>query len=197
MHFCEKSINITFKVIILMTKININNTDVEVAVKDIIDSDFDAIVVPSNSRLLPSGTLRCKVLREAGAKVQLECNKIINKIGVISCGVAVMTSGGNLKAKYIIHVVGPRLGQGKEGKKLALCTLNSLKLADDKGLSSIALNPISIENLGFNAKICAEIMLPTIKKYITEKNKNLKKIGIYLSEKPEFQEFEKVLKNMN
>jgi len=179
-----------------MTKIDLNGTELEIIVKDIIETSFDAIVVPSNSRLLPSGTLRCKLLREAGAKVQLECNKIINKIGVISCGAAVMTSAGDLKAKHLIHCVGPRLGVGKEGKKLMLATWNSLKLADDKGLSSIALNPISLENLGFNAKICAEIMLPTIKKYINEKNKNLKKIGIYLTEKPEFQEFEGVLKSM-
>ena len=197
MHFCEQSINTTFKVIILMTKINLNGTELEIIVKDIIETSFDVIVIPTNPRLLPSGTLRCKVLRKAGTKVQIECNKIINRVSKIPVGGAVMTSGGDLKAKYIIHTAGPRLGQGNEGKKLALCTLNSLKLADDKGLSSIAFNPISIENLGFNAKICAEIMLPTIKKYITEKNKNLKKIGIYLTEKPELQEFEKVLKNIN
>ena len=136
-------------------------------------------------------------MRKAGAKVQMECNQVINKVGVVSCGAAVMTSAGELKAKHLIHCVGPRLGVGKEGRKLMLATWNSLKLADDKGLNSIALNPISIENLGFNAKICAEIILPTIKKYITEKNKNLKKIGIYLTKKPEFQEFEKVLKSMN
>ena len=180
-----------------MTKIDLNGTELEVVVKDIINSDFEAIVVPTNTRLLPSGALRCKVLREAGTKVQIECNKIINRVGKIPVGGAVITSGGDLKSKYIIHAAGPRLGQGKEGKKLALCTWNSLKVADKKGISSMAVYPISISDLGFNAQICAKIMLPTIKKFLIEDNKNLKKISIFLSEKPEFQEFEKVLKSIN
>ncbi len=179
-----------------MGKISVNNTDVEVSVKDIINANFEAIVVPTNTRLLPSGTLRCKVLREAGTKVQIECNKIINRLGKIPVGGAVITSGGDLKSKYIIHAAGPRLGQGKEGKKLALCTWNSLKVADKKGISSMAVYPISISNLGFNAQICAQIMLPTIKKFLLEDNKNLKKISIFLSEKEDYKEFEDVLNNM-
>ena len=153
----------------------------------------DAIVIPSSTRLLPSGTLRCEVLREAGAKVQMECNKIINKVGVVGAGAAVITTGGNLKSKHIIHTVGPQLGQGKEGKKIMLCTWNSLTLADEAKLKSVAFSPISIENYGFNAKICADVMIPTIKKYLLEKNKNLKHVGIILTELPEYKDFEKVI----
>ena len=98
-----------------------------------------------------------------------------------------------LKSKYCVHTVGPKLGQGKEGKKIMLCTWNSLTLADEAGLKSIAFNPISLENLGFNAKITAEVMIPTIKKYILEKNKNLKHIAIILTELPEYKDFEKIL----
>ena len=178
-----------------MNKLKVNNTIIEILVNEIRNLKYDAIVIPSNSRLLPSGELRCEILRKAGAKVQQECNRIINKLGVIGVGTAVMTSGGNLKSKQIIHTTGPKIGQGKEGKKIMLCTWNSLTLADNAGLKSIVFNPISIENVGFNAKICAEVMIPTIKKYILEKNKNLKHVIIALSGLPEYKDFEKVLDN--
>ena len=176
-----------------MNEITIKDTVIEIAVKEIIDVQYDAIVVPSNSRLLPSGSLRCQVLKQAGPKVQIECNKIINKVTKIPIGNAVITSAGNLNAKYLIHVVGPRLGVGQEGKKLMLATWNTLKVADKAGIKTVALNPISIENLGFNTKICAQVMLPTIKKFILEQNKNLEKITIFLTDLPEYKDFEKVL----
>lgn len=175
-----------------MNKITFNNTVLEILINDIVESELDAIVIPANSRLLPSGALRCSILRKAGAKVQLECNRIINKIGVVNVGTAVMTSGGKL-SKNIIHVVGPKIGQGKEGKKLMLSTWNSLLLAEEAGLNSIGFHPISIEYPGFSAKICADIMLPTIKKFTLEKCKNLKNISLYLNTLPEYKEFESTL----
>lgn len=191
----KKSINIISKIKFVMNKINLNNTEIEIIVNDITESDFDAIVVPSNSRLLPSGNLRCRILRKAGSKVQIECNRIINKKGIIPIGSAIITKGGELNAKHIIHVVGPRLGKSAS-RQLMFATWNTLKIADNAGLRSLALNPISIENLGFTTEICAKIMLPTMKKYLLEKNKNLKKIAIYLNELPEYKDFEKILDNM-
>ncbi|MBD3340259.1 MAG: ADP-ribose-binding protein [Candidatus Lokiarchaeota archaeon] len=180
-----------------MNTIVINDTTIEILVNKIIESTSDAIVIPTNSRLLPSGVVRCEVLKSAGAQVQLECNRIINKIGVISTGSAVITSAGELKSKHIIHVLGPNMGQGKEGKKLMLATWNSLRLADKRNLESIAFSPISMDHVGFSPKISAEFMLPTIKKYITEKPRtSLKKVELYLPNLPEYKEFERVLDKM-
>lgn len=176
-----------------MNKITFNNTILEILINNIVESDLDAIVIPANSRLLPSGALRCSVLRKAGSEVQLECNRIINKIGVVNVGNAVMTSGGKLKSKYLIHVVGPKMGRGKEGRKLMMTTWNALKLADEKKLNSIIFPPISIEMIGFSAKICADIMLPTARKYIKEKNKNLRNITFCLGDLPDYKDFEKVM----
>lgn len=175
-----------------MNTVKFNNTVLEILINDIVESDVDAIVVPANSRLLPSGALRCSVLRKAGAEVQLECNRIINKIGVVNVGTAVMTSGGKL-SKHIIHVVGPKIGEGKEGKKLMLSTWNSLTLAEEAGLNSIGFHPISMEYIGFTAKICADVMLPTIKKFSLEKSKNLKHISLYLDTLPDYKIFENIL----
>jgi O-acetyl-ADP-ribose deacetylase (regulator of RNase III) len=174
-----------------MNQLTINNAVIEIYVGDLINAQYDAIVIPTNSRLLPSGTLRCKVIKEAGHAIQLECNQIISKISSVPIGGVVITSGGNLNANFIFH-----LRAGHDQKKLMLAIWNSLGLADKEGLSSIAFPPISIDVLGFNAKICAGIMIPTIQKYILEKNRNLKNISICLETLPDYKEFESVLSNL-
>lgn len=174
-----------------MNQITINNVVIKIFIGDLINAHYDAIVIPTNSRLLPSGTLRCKVIKEAGHMIQVECNKIISKISSVPLGSAVVTSGGNLNAIFIFHV-----RAGHDQKKLMLATWNSLVLADKEGLYSIAFPPISIDVLGFNSKICAGIMIPTIQKYILEKNRNLKNVSICLESLPDYKEFEIVLNNL-
>ncbi|MHA1271907.1 MAG: macro domain-containing protein [Promethearchaeota archaeon] len=170
-----------------------NNTVIEILIGEFIDSDYDAMVIPTNSRLLPSGDLRCKVLKEAGAKVQIECNTIVNKIGSVPITQAVITSGGNLKVKNIIHVNEPKFGSGKEAKKLALATWNCLKTADEEGLRSIIFPPICKELYGFDIKLISKAMLESIKKYILEKNKNINNIMICLDNLPDYKEFKNAL----
>ena len=175
-----------------MNQLTINNAVIEIYVGDLINAQYDAIVIPTNSRLLPSGTLRCKVIKEAGHTIQVECNQIISKISSIPIGGVVITSGGNLIANFIFH-----LRAGHDQKKLMLAIWNSLVLADKEGLSSIAFPPISIDVLGFNAKICAGIMIPTIQKYLLEKNKNLKNVSVCLETLPAYKEFESAIGNVN
>lgn len=74
-----------------------------------------------------------------------------------------------------------------------MVTWNSLKLADESSLTSILFPPISNEMLGFNAKICSDVMLPTIKKYILEANNNLNNITICLENLLDYKDFEKAL----
>ncbi|NVM34749.1 MAG: macro domain-containing protein [Candidatus Lokiarchaeota archaeon] len=180
-----------------MDQIMINNSIVEIFIGDLTNIEqYDAIVIPTNSRLLPSGDLRCKVLRKAGTQVQVECNQIINKIIQIPVGKSIVTSGGNF-INYIIHTNGPRPGQGNEGKKLMLATWNSLILADEIGVVSVVFPPISIEMRGITSKLCAEAMLPTIKKYIVEKNQNLRNISVCLEIETDYKEFEKVLQGLS
>ncbi len=167
-----------------MSQITIKNAVIEVFIGDLINVEYDAIVIPTNSRLLPSGTLRCKILKEAGHSVQLECNNIVSKLSSIPLGGAVITSGGNLNAKFILHV-----RAGHDQKKLMLATWNSLILADKENISSLAFPPLSIDVLGFNAKICAGIMIPTIQKHFLEKNRNLKNVSICLETLPDYKEF--------
>jgi len=174
-----------------MNQLTIKNAIVELFIGELINTEYDAIVIPTNSRLLPSGELRCQTLRKAGAEVQVECNKIIQEISNISTGKAIMTSGGNLDSKFIIHV-----RAGHDGKKLMLATWNSLKIADENNLKSIAFPPILKEVIGFNPKKCAEIMLLTMEKYLKEKNKNLVNVSICLETLPDYKDFETVLESI-
>jgi len=174
-----------------MNKIAINHTVIELFIGDLTQTEYDAIVIPSNSRLLPSGELRCKVIREAGPKVQVECNIIAQKISSIPVGSAVITSGGKLKSHFIIHA-----RAGHDGKKLVLATWNSLKTADKHNLKSLVFPPLLKDVIGFSAEKSSQLMLPTIKKYITEKNTNLKNISICLETLPDYKSFENVLETL-
>jgi O-acetyl-ADP-ribose deacetylase (regulator of RNase III) len=180
-----------------MDQVVINNSILEIFLGELTNIEqYDVIVIPTNSRLLPSGDLRCKVLKKAGTQVQVECNKIINKITQVAVGSSVITSGGSY-SKHIIHTNGPRPGQGNEGKKLMLATWNSLNLADESGANSVVLPPISIEMRGITSHLCAKAMLPTIKKYLQERNKNLRNVSICLEKKEDFEEFERILENIS
>ena len=174
-----------------MNQVTINNAVIELFVGDLVNAQYDAITIPTNSRLLPSGTLRCRVLKEAGHKIQLECNQIISKMSNVPIGSAVITSGGNLNANFIIHA-----RAGHDQKKLMLATWSSLILADKQRVNSIVFPPMSIDVIGFNAKVCAGIMIPTIQKYIIKKNGNLKNVSICLETLPDYKEFESVINNL-
>jgi len=78
----------------------------------------------------------------------------------------VITGAGKLKAKYVIHAVGPRMGEGDEDNKLRNATLNSLKLAEEHGVKSIAFPAISTGIFGFPKDRCAKIMLRTAVEYL-------------------------------
>ena len=174
----------------------INKATIEVYIGDITEAESDAIIIPSNTRLLPSGELRCKVLRAAGAKVQVECNYLINELGLVPDCTAVVTSGGNLKVNHIIHVSGPKMAQQPEVKKLMHATWNCIKLADEKGIKTVGIPSISKRVYLFTPELCADIMIKTINKYVTENNKNLEKIALILEDNEDYDAFSKKLKEI-
>jgi len=129
---------------------------------DITDLEVDAIVNAANSSLKMGGGVAGAILRKGGWQIQEECDRI----GYCPVGSAVITTGGKLKAKYVIHAVGPRYGEGNEDEKLRKATLNSLRLADENKLSSIAFPAISTGIFGFPKERCAEIMLSEAAEYL-------------------------------
>ena len=135
----------------------------EIIEADITEMETEAIVNAANTRLILGGGVAGAISRKGGPKIQQECNDI----GGTFVGGAVITSAGNLKAKYVIHAAGPRMGEGNEDQKLKNATLNSLKIADKYNIKSISFPAISTGIFGYPIDKCAEIMLKTTIDYIT------------------------------
>lgn len=143
-------------------KVRIHDTDLDILGGDITEMDTDAIVNAANAQLILGGGVAGAIRKKGGPSIQEECNRI----GGTHVGGAVITGGGNLKARHVIHAVGPRMGEGDEDNKLRNATLNSLKLADEHGLRSIGFPAISTGIFGFPMDRCARIMLGTTREYL-------------------------------
>ncbi|WAC08643.1 MAG: macro domain-containing protein [Thermodesulfobacteriota bacterium] len=143
-------------------KITINKSIIELVEGDITEMDTDAIVNAANAALQLGAGVAGAIRRKGGLKIQEECDKI----GGTFVGGAVITTGGNLKARHVIHAVGPRMGEGNEEEKLKNATLNSLKVAVQNKLTSIAFPAISTGIFGFPLDRCAQIMLSTTIEYL-------------------------------
>ena len=143
-------------------KVDIENHVLELTEGDITEMQTDAIVNAANAQLVLGGGVAGAIRKKGGPEIQEECNKI----GGTFVGGAVITTGGNLKAKYVIHAVGPRMGEGNEDEKLKNATFNSLKVADENHLKNISFPAISTGIFGFPIQRCAEIMLKTTIDYL-------------------------------
>ncbi|MHC4640865.1 MAG: macro domain-containing protein [Planctomycetota bacterium] len=148
----------------------------------------DAIVNAANAQLVLGGGVAGAIRTKGGPKIQEQCNKI----GGTYVGGAVITTGGNLKAKHVIHAVGPRMGEGNEDEKLKNATLNSLKVADENHLKNISFPAISTGIFGFPIQRCAEIMLKTTIDYLKSQT-SLERIVFCLFGQDSYQVFENQL----
>ncbi|MBN1393006.1 MAG: macro domain-containing protein [Sedimentisphaerales bacterium] len=167
-------------------KVKIEHCVLELLEGDITEMQTEAIV---NARLILGGGVAGAIRRKGGPEIQEECNKI----GGTFVGGAVKTSGGNLKAKFVIHAVGPQMGEGSEDKKLKSATLNSLKVADENNIKSISFPAISTGIFGFPIERCAQIMLQTTIEYIKGQT-GLEKVVFCLFGRDSYEVFENQLK---
>ena len=170
-------------------KADIANSVLELIEGDITDLGTDAIVNAANSWLVLGGGVAGAIRRKGGPAIQEECFKI----GRTPVGGAAITTGGKLKAKYVIHAVGPQWGEGDEDEKLKNTTLNSLKLADKHNLKSIAFPAISAGIFGFPIERCAEIMLRTTIEYLKGQT-GLNRVVFCLFGRESYDVFENALK---
>jgi O-acetyl-ADP-ribose deacetylase len=122
---------------------------------DITSREVDAIVNAANSHLQHGGGVAGAIVRKGGQVIQEESDKI----GFTPVGTAVITGAGKLPAKFVIHAVGPRMGEGDEDNKLKNAVMNSLMLASGKGLKSISMPAISSGIFGFPKDRCAAILI--------------------------------------
>ncbi len=169
-------------------KVSIGKRTLELIEGDITEMTTDAIVNAANAQLVLGGGVAGAIRRRGGPEIQAACNKI----GGTFVGGAVITTGGHLPAKYVIHAVGPHMGAGNEDEKLKSATLNSLKVADENHLKSLAFPAISTGIFGFPIGRCAEIMLSTTIDYLQDETK-LEHVVFCLFDRESFDVFARQL----
>ena len=164
---------------------------------DITEMETDAIVNAANPSLMGGGGVDGAIHRKGGPKILEECKRIRASEwpNGLPTGKAVITTGGNLKAKYVIHTVGPVWQGGKSGEAelLAEAYRNSLKLAASKGLKTIAFPSISTGAYGYPVEKASRIALSTVKEFL-EKEDKLEEVTLVLFTKHDFEIYKEAAK---
>jgi O-acetyl-ADP-ribose deacetylase (regulator of RNase III) len=131
---------------------------------DITREQTDAIVNAANSSLMGGGGVDGAIHRAGGPAILEKCRKIVAERGPLPPGQAVATTGGNLAARYVIHTVGPIWAGGKQGEAetLGSCYRESLRVADELGLKSVAFPAISTGAYGYPLREAAEVAVSAV-----------------------------------
>jgi O-acetyl-ADP-ribose deacetylase (regulator of RNase III) len=147
-------------------QIKVGQAVLELVEGDITQQDTEAIVNAANEQLRVGGGVDGAINRAGGPKIQEEARKI----GHCPTGQAVITTGGNLKAKYVIHTVGPVYRDGRQGEPelLASAYRESLKTASARGIKSLAFPSLSTGVYGYPVADAARVALKTVKDYLAE-----------------------------
>ena len=177
----------------------VGNARIQLIKGDITEVDVDAIVNAANSTLLGGGGVDGAIHRKGGPKILEEC-KLIRATqwpDGLPTGKAVLTSGGNLKAKYVIHTVGPIWlgGFHVESELLKQAYRNSLKLAVQNGIKTIAFPSISTGAYGYPIEEASRVAVGLVKKFL-EKEDKIKKVTFVLFSDLDFAVYLRALKDI-
>ncbi len=170
-------------------KVEIQGRTLELVEGDITEMDTDAIVNAANTHLMHGGGVAGVISRKGGPTIQAESNRL----SPIPVGTAVITGAGKLKARHVIHTVGPKMGEGNEDEKLQNATLNALRVANDNNLTSITFPAVSAGIYRFPIDRCARIMLRTAIEHLKGPT-TLQRIVFCLYGADSYRVFEKALK---
>jgi O-acetyl-ADP-ribose deacetylase (regulator of RNase III) len=153
-----------------MKNITVGKTRLVLKQGDITFEDTGAIVNAANSSLMGGGGVDGAIHRAGGPQILEECRKIRQQRGELPTGEAVLTEGGNLKAQYVIHTVGPvwHGGANDEDRLLAHAYRNCLTLATEYNITSIAFPSISTGVYGFPIKRAAHIAVRTVSDFVKD-----------------------------
>jgi O-acetyl-ADP-ribose deacetylase (regulator of RNase III) len=131
---------------------------------DITKETTDAIVNAANSSLMGGGGVDGAIHRAGGPAILAECKKIVAEIGRLPAGKAVLTTGGRLAARYVIHTVGPVYSGGKRGEAetLASCHRECIRLADEHAVESLSFPAISTGAYGYPVAEAAAVAVSAV-----------------------------------
>jgi O-acetyl-ADP-ribose deacetylase len=167
---------------------------VSVVQGDITTLEVDAIVNAANTSLLGGGGVDGAIHRKGGPLILEECRKIRDRQGGCKVGEAVITSGGKLKAKYVIHTVGPvwNGGGNDEDKLLARCYYNSLKLATDNDIATIAFPNISTGIYHFPKGRAAQVATDAVREFF-KNNSSISQLIFCCYDEENFKVYKSIL----
>ena len=161
---------------------------------DITRERVDAVVNAANSSLMGGGGVDGAIHRAGGPQILEECKEIVSRQGRLPTGQAVITSAGNLPAKRVIHTVGPiwRGGSRGEAELLRDCYQNSLRLAEDHGLKTVAFPAISTGAYGYPLNQAARVAIKAVDDFL-KSSKGITEVRFVLFSREAYHVFQQVL----
>jgi O-acetyl-ADP-ribose deacetylase (regulator of RNase III) len=165
---------------------------------DITELAVDVVVNAANRYLAHSGGVALAIVRKGGPAIQSESTALIAKRGPLSTGDTVITGGGKLRAKFVVHTVGPVWGEQSEKSSdtlLRRAVRNCLTLAGEKGLKSIAFPSISTGIYGFPVERAARLMLSETAECLTD-DTSLERIVFCLYDENSYRVFEEAFQGL-
>ena len=165
---------------VLVERVLLTGQTIQIVQGDITTEEVDAIVNAANENLQHGGGVAWAISRKGGDAIQSESDDWIHQRGPVTHSHPAWTSGGLLRARFVIHAVGPVWGDGDEDKKLSDAVTGSLRVADELNCSSIALPAISTGIFGFPKDRAAGIIFSAIEKYFENNSSNLKVVKLVL-----------------
>jgi O-acetyl-ADP-ribose deacetylase (regulator of RNase III) len=176
----------------------IGNARISLALGDITRQDTDAIVNAANPALSGGGGVDGAIHQAGGADISRECRQIVAEQGKLPRGKAVITTGGKLKARYVIHTVGPIWTGGKKGEPeiLESAYRESLKIAAARKLTSISFPSIGTGAYGYPVDKAAKVALKAVASFLKEKTTSLREITFVLYDSPTYQSYHSALQEL-
>ncbi|MCC9166172.1 O-acetyl-ADP-ribose deacetylase [Pontibacter harenae] len=171
------------------------HTKLEAIKGDITKLDVDAVVNAANNSLLGGGGVDGAIHRAGGPAILEECKQIRARQGGCPTGEAVLTTGGNLPASYVIHTVGPVWNGGRKDEATLLqnCYYNSVRIASEKNLQSIAFPNISTGVYGYPKQQAAEVAVQAVKEYLQKNETSLKYVLFVCFDDDNYTLYQKLL----
>lgn len=165
---------------------------------DITKQDTEAIVNAANSSLMGGGGVDGAIHRAGGPAILEECKQIVARQGRLPTGKAVITTGGNLKANYVIHTVGPIWHGGNKGEPelLASAYYESLKLAADNNLASVSFPSISTGAYGYPVDRASRVAIRAVDAFLRQRATFLREVVLVVFDSQTFTTYSLALKEI-
>ena len=180
-----------------LMKIIINRSTLSTVLGDITKQATDAIVNAANSSLMGGGGVDGAIHRAGGPAILEECKRVVSRQGRLPAGEAVITTGGNLPARYVIHTVGPvwQGGKSEEERLLASAYRESLRVAEQNHLQSISFPSISTGAYRYPVDQAARIAVQTVVAFLKNEASSVREVKFVLFDTNTCEAYENALRH--